>query len=283
MSMISLAWVTSDGVDYWPVGVCRRYYQNSGVAAIFRKNQKVGAEIVSLDYGLLRTLHRMLRQLTDIGEQMEKGPRKVRIVRANEANFAQALEDAKTSLLDLRKASDGKQLQLAEREAKVEDLKAKLNACDSNKEFQLLKDRIAADIQANSVLQDEILEQLERIDELTEEVGSATKNHEKSQVESARISDEVALELKALDAEKERITQELAEKEKEIPTDLVSIYRRQVNGKGEKALGLTDTETCGNCNQTLTAQTANDLVMKQPVFCKGCGCWLYLAETHPAG
>ena len=199
MSMISLAWVTSDGVDYWPVGVCRRYYQNSGVAAIFRKNQKVGAEIVSLDYGLLRTLHRMLRQLTDIGEQMEKGPRKVRIVRANEANFAQALEDAKTSLLDLRKASDGKQLQLAEREAKVEDLKAKLNACDSNKEFQLLKDRIAADIQANSVLQDEILEQLERIDELTEEVGSATKNHEKSQVESARISDEVALELKALD------------------------------------------------------------------------------------
>lgn len=237
---------------------------------------------MSLDYALLRTLHRMLRQLIDIGERMENGPRKVRVVTTNEANFAQSLEQSKAALLDLRKASHTKQMQLAEREAKIEDMKVKLNVCDSNKEFQLLKDRIAADLQANSVLQDEILEQLEKIDVLIEEVDTAKKNYEKSQSESRRIRDEVDLELNALDAEKTRITQELAEKEKLIPADLIVQYRRLVAGKGEDALGLTNSETCGNCNQTLTVQTVSDLMMHKPVFCKGCGCWLYLAENHPA-
>ena len=237
---------------------------------------------MSLDYGLLRTLHRMLRQLTDIGARMDKGPRKVRIVTANDANFSKALDEAKAALLELRKASNAKQLQLGEREAKIEDMKTKLNVCDSNKEFQLLKDRIAADLQANSVLQDEILEQLEKLDVLTDGVDASKKNHEKSQAESKRVSDEVALDLTALVAEKERITGEIAGKEKEIPSDLLIQYRRLVTGKGGDALGATNTETCGNCNQTLTPQTVNDLMMKQPVFCKGCGCWMYLPENHPS-
>lgn len=238
---------------------------------------------MSVDYKLLRTLHRMLRQLTDIGERMEKGPRKLRVVEANEKNFAEALDQAKSALLELRKASNAKQMQLGEREAKIEDMKLKLNACDSNKEFQLLKDRIAADLQANSVLQDEILEQLERLDVLTEEVATAESNFNKSKSESARVRDEVEMEHKALVAEKARISAELTEKEKLIPTDLAIQYRRLVTGKGEDALGVTNSETCGNCNQTLTAQTVSDLMMQHAVFCKGCGCWMYLPENHPAG
>jgi hypothetical protein len=225
----------------------------------------------------------MLRQLTDIAERMEKGPRMIRIVTSNEASFAKSLEEAKHALLELRKASNAKQLQLAEREAKIEDLKNKLNVCDSNKEFQLLKDRIAADLQANSVLQDEILEQLEKLDVLTVDVETAKTNHEKSEIESKRVRNEVESDLKALDAEQTRITQELADEEKQIPADLMDQYRRLVAGKGEDALGLTNSETCGNCNQTLTAQTASDLMMQKSVFCKGCGCWMYLALNHIAG
>ena len=238
---------------------------------------------MSLDYGLLRTLHRMLRQLTDIEERMEKGPRKVEIVIANESSFQTTLDEAKDRLTELRKASHAKNMQLAERETKIEDLKAKLNTCDSNKEFQLLKDRIAADIQANSVLQDEILEQLEKIDVLAEKVESAKQNYEKSQSETKRVTAEVEVELKELESEKVRIGRELAEAEKQLPADLMIEYRRIVAGKGEDALGLTDTETCGNCNQRVTPQTVNDLMLKKPVYCKGCGCLMYLNEGHVAG
>ena len=233
---------------------------------------------MSLDYALLRTLHHKLRMLTDLDERIQKGPRMVKVVSANEANFLRELETAKQNLLELRKASNAKQMQLSEREAKIEDLKAKLNVCDSNKEFQLLKDRIAADEQANSVLQDEILEQLEKLDVLTEEAENAKKNHEKSQADTKQVSAKVEAELRELESEKARVTNELAKAEEGIPFNLMVEYRRLVAGMGEDALGATNTETCGNCNQTLTAQTVNELMMHKPVFCKGCGCLMYLPE-----
>lgn len=233
---------------------------------------------MSLDYGLLRTLHRMLRQLTDIRDRMERGPRKVKVVSNNEATFASELDALKAKTLELRKASNAKQMQLGEREAKVEDMERKLNACDSNKEFQLLKDRIAADNQANSVLQDEILEQLERLDVLAAETKTAEENLNKAKAETSRVKSEVALEIEALKSEQTRIEGELAEAEKTLPHDLVDQYRRLVRGKGEDALGETDTETCGNCNQTMITQRVSDLMMRKPVFCQGCGCLMYLAE-----
>ncbi len=233
---------------------------------------------MSLDYALLRTLHHRLRMLTDLDERIQKGPRKVKIVAANEASFLNALESAKQNLLELRKASNAKQMQLSEREAKIEDLKTKLNVCDSNKEFQLLKDRIAADEQANSVLQDEILEQLEKLDVLAEESDTAKQNFAKAEADTKALSAKVEIELKELEAEKKRVAGELAEAEKSIPIDLTVEYRRLVTGLGEDALGATNTETCGNCNQTLTAQTVNELIMRKPVFCKGCGCLMYLPE-----
>ncbi len=237
---------------------------------------------MSLDYALFRKLHRMLKQLTDIRGRMDKGPRMVKIVTANEAQFLTAMDAAKEAVTKTRMAADAKQMQLGEREAKIEDLKGRLNACDSNKEFQLLKDRIAADLAANSVLQDEILEQLERLDTLVEESDAAKANYAKSQEETKKMTDKVALELKALESELERVTKELAAAENELPIDIVGEYRRLVAGMGEDALGLTDTETCGNCNQQLITQRVADLMMGKAICCQGCGCLMYLAENHPS-
>ncbi|MGC4006942.1 MAG: hypothetical protein QM811_28970 [Pirellulales bacterium] len=50
-------------------------------------------------------------------------------------------------------------------ELKIEDYRNKLNAAQSNREYQALKDQIAASEMAASVLQDEILEIMEKIDQ----------------------------------------------------------------------------------------------------------------------
>ena len=235
---------------------------------------------MSLDYDLLKSLHLKLRLITDIDERIRKGPLKVKVVKSNEAGFLKALEEAKENLLTLRKASNEKQMQLGEREAKIEDLKAKLNACDSNKEFQLLKDRIAADTQANSVLQDEILEQLERLDVLEATQDEAKKNYAQSQTDTTSVQTQVESELKELEQEKIRVSAELAEAEKGIPFDLTVEYQRLVKGKGEDALGSTDTSTCGNCNQQISKQFVSELTLRKAVFCQGCGCLMYLADGY---
>jgi len=237
---------------------------------------------LNIDYGMLRTVHRLLRQIADIRERIEKGPKKVKLVQQNELKFQQAVDAAKETLTQTKMAADAKQLQLGEREATIEKYKGNLNTCDSNKEFQLLKDRIAADEQANSVLSDEILELLERIDVLTEDHATTQANHEKSQQETKAMQDNVASELETLNRELTELRAELVEREKEIPTDLKVDYRRLVEKKGENALTDTDAETCGHCNQRFTTQMAAELLMRKALFCKGCGCLLYPVENHPA-
>jgi len=230
---------------------------------------------MSLDFGLLQTLHRMLRQLTDIDDRMRRGPMKVKVVETNETSFANDEADCLARQEELRRSSREKTMQLNEREAKIEDMKAKLNACDSNKEFQLLKDRIAADLQANSVLEDEILELLERMDAVNAEVVQAQANHKKAKDETAAMRDKVKLELSELEAEKSRVAGELAEGEKSLPGTMMEDYRRLVRLKGENSFAVSMVDTCDNCNQRLTTQTVSDLMLKKLVYCPGCGAVLY--------
>ena len=85
-----------------------------------------------VDYDLLRTLHRMHRQLADIDERMRKGPLQAKIAQNNQATFETALDEATENSKSNRMAANAKQLQLGEREAKVENMKGQLNAADSN-------------------------------------------------------------------------------------------------------------------------------------------------------
>ena len=150
---------------------------------------------MSVDFGLLRTLHRMHRQLADIDERMRKGPLQVKLARNNQAAFEQTLDELKAAARANQMAANAKQLQLGEREAKVEEMKGRLNTADSNKEFQLIKDRIAADEQASSVLADEIFEMLERQDTIDEEVKAAQANVATAISELETLTNKVQTEL----------------------------------------------------------------------------------------
>ena len=206
---------------------------------------------------------------------MRRGPIQIRLVNTTQQGFSDALEAKKLELAAVRKDSKTKQAQLDDREAKVEDLRGKLNAADSNKEYQLLKDRIAADEQANSVQADEIFETLEKIDVLEAEQETARSNLEKAKLETSGIEKKVAAELETCKNEDARIRDELAEALKKLHADLRVPYERNIKTMGEDALASTDLKTCGNCNLTLTQQTTSDLMSSKPMVCKGCGAILY--------
>lgn len=233
---------------------------------------------MAVDYELLRSLHRMHRQLADIDERIRKGPLKVKIATANQANFQEQLDEASERYKKNRLAFGEKQLHLNEREARVADMAARLNAADSNKEYQLLKDRIAADEQANSVLADEIFELLEKQDLIEAEVAQRKEALAKATAEQEKLTATVRGELDLLKEQRQRIADELAQSEKKLPQDVHENYFRRAATKKEDALSETDGRTCGNCHQTLTAQIMSTLMMKHAVFCQGCGALFYLKE-----
>jgi uncharacterized protein len=121
---------------------------------------------IEISAALLQRLHRIYRQRTDLQGQIDRCPRQVHAGETMVAGAKNALDEAIAAIKRAKLAADQKQLQLKEREDRVKSMTSKLNAASSNREFDTLKEQIAADEQANSVLSDEILEALEQIDVL---------------------------------------------------------------------------------------------------------------------
>jgi predicted nucleic acid-binding Zn-ribbon protein len=229
----------------------------------------------------LRTLHRIHRQLGDLREQQASGPRRVaactRQLEAAEARKAAAQDEVKKA----RMSADQKQLHLKSAEAKHRDLEAKLNACKTNREYQALKEQLAADAMASKVLEDEILESLERIDALKPTVPAAEKEVEAARRLLAEAKAAVDAEAGRLAAEVARVRGELETVEHEIPVDVRDRYERIVKQKGADGMAAVDGQSCGGCFQSLTGNMLSDLLMGRIVVCRSCGRLLYSPESSP--
>jgi uncharacterized protein len=227
---------------------------------------------------VLRTLHRIHRQLTDLKEQLDRGPKQIRATEANVQHREDAMAKTKAEAKALRMAADQQQLQLKSGEDKVKELRRKLNAISSNREYQVLLEQIAADEMTNSVLADEILEALEKIDAFQTNIAEAQAAAAAAKQKAAEVRDEVAKREPALSADIARLEAELQETEATLPAEIREVYRRIVRQKGEDALAMVENQCCGGCNQQVPLNVCNQILMGQPVFCRTCGRMLYMPE-----
>ena len=226
----------------------------------------------------LCTLHRIHRQLSELRSRLARGPKQIAAGDANMSNLSAALDQAKESLQRLRMAADEKELQLKEREGRIGDIKVKMNAASSNREYQAFVEQIAADEQANSVLSDEILELFEKVTEQEASVGQAEANLQLGRDELTKIRARVDGERDKLESEISRLSGSLQAAESQLPSDIRGDYDRIVKARGDDGMAGLDGEYCGGCFQQVTQQTLNELRLSRFVLCKSCGRILYLPE-----
>jgi predicted nucleic acid-binding Zn-ribbon protein len=238
---------------------------------------------VALVSETFRTLHRIHRQLADLADQLAAGPRSV-AVRTKHVETAEAKKTtAQDDLKKAKVAADQKQLQLKTSEAKIKDLEAKLNACKTNREYQTLTEQIAADRMATKVLEDEILEALERVDGLKPTVPAA----EGEVAAAKKLLDEakakVAAETGRLEGEVARVRSELETVERDLPDDVRVKYARIVKQKGADAMAPLEGQSCGGCFQQVTGNMVSDLMLGKMTACRSCGRLLYIPESSRPG
>jgi len=238
---------------------------------------------MSVTADALRELHRIHKQLTDLRVRINRGPKQVAGSEATVRRMQMETEQIKDAHQKARVACDDKQLQLNGREDKITDLENKLNLASSNKEYQALKDQIAADKQANLVLQDEVLEGMEKIDELEAKMEASEADLLKAAGEGAKVKQRVEGEQSSLESDLARVQAELKVAETNLPSDVKDNYTRVAKVRGERALAEVDGEVCGGCFQMLTPNMMNELYMSKPVFCMSCGALLYLPENRGVG
>jgi predicted nucleic acid-binding Zn-ribbon protein len=227
---------------------------------------------------LLQTLHRIHRQLSDLRGRKERGPRQIRAREGNVAKTEAELAAAHDAVKQAKLQGDRKQLDLKSSEARIADWKVKLNTCNSNKEFQTMKEQIAAAEMACSVLADEILESMERVDQLDKAVADVQQRLAAGKTELARFRDAVAQEGAVVVGDIKRLEADLADAEKALPADFRADYDRVIRAKGADGMARTEEGTCEGCGQRITLNQQNQLLLNKPVFCTACGRLLYRGE-----
>ena len=226
----------------------------------------------------LRELHRIHTEIQRVRTELERGPRQVRAKQRLVENKTAEIEQLRGRLTQTRKNADEKGLQLKSNEAKLHNLQIKLNQATSNREFDAVKGQMDADTMANSVLEDEILEALEKVDALRTGIETAQKEKAALDADAEKFASNVAASEGDLKAELSRLESSLAVAEKIIPAGLMSDYKRLVQGHGASALAPIDGKACSNCMNTVTTQQSIDLRSGRFTFCRNCGRLLYQAE-----
>lgn len=226
----------------------------------------------------LRELHRIHEQLADLRDRVERGPKQIRAREANVAELKALADEAHNRAKETQMAIDRKQLDLKAGEQKVVDLRIKLNASSSNKEYQALVEQIAAAEMAGSVLADEILESMEKLDGLKAAIKDAERQVDAGSQEMEKTRRAVEDAAASLQADIHRLEESLVHAEADLPAEFKSDYQRLIRGKGAQGLAPVEDGVCGGCGQQITLNMQNELMLSRPIFCKSCGCLLYLSE-----
>jgi len=228
----------------------------------------------------LQELHRIHQQLSDLRDRLERGPKQITAREANVTRLEQVLSQVQAEAKAAKVAADQKNLQLKSDEGKIKDLRTKLNQANSNREYQALLEQIAASEMANSVLSDEILDALEKVDEFDKLIAEAKQNVAKGKEELATTRQNVQSKLDQLIAEVGRLEGELQASESKLPADIRQDYERIVRSKGADGMAQIEGEYCGGCHRQITPNMYSSLKLNHAVFCKMCGRLLYLPEDR---
>jgi hypothetical protein len=75
-----------------------------------------------------------------------------------------------------------------------------------------------------------------------------------------------------------RLEIELVDSEAALPENFKVDYERVVRNKGADALATVEDGVCTGCGQQITLNMQSELQLSKLIFCRSCGCLLYLPE-----
>jgi uncharacterized protein len=231
---------------------------------------------------LFEQLHGLRTRLHEIETSRERAKRQLAIKTTGINKKKEELEQTRNDLKQARMAVDQKNLQLKTNESKIADWKNKQNQASSNREYDIIKNQILADTMANSVLEDEIIESLEKVDRAQIAIKEKEQEVAAAESEFKKVESDLTAKLPGLEAEAAKLRIEVEETEKHLPPEIEVIYRRLVQAHGPDALSAVATRSCSNCYLELTQQMLVELRAGKPLMCKSCARYLYVPSTVPS-
>ena len=224
-------------------------------------------------------LHDLLKQLQTAEQMLEHGPRRIAVAQKKVFAAQAACDEQKEAIKQLKKSADQSALNLKGREAEQAKLALRLNEASSNKEYQIIQTQLESEKAADSVLEDEILVLLEKVDAAGEELVERENDLAKAEQGKQDITADVQQREPGLKSDVARLNGAIAEAEEQVPAgDARTTYRRLRAAQGASSLSPVEDDYCAECNTAVTPQDAVQLNLGEFLLCRACGRILYRPE-----
>jgi len=184
-----------------------------------------------------------------------------------------ALEEESKKLQVSHKEKEG---DLKEKEEAIKKHQTKLYQVKTNPEFTALEKEIGSITADSSLLEEEIIMLLDRVDEIKKKVAKEKEilDGEKKKVDEEK--EKIDLQRKAAEAEYNDLSGKRKEFASGIDKGVLAKYERILHKKDGLAMVPVVGGACGGCNMNLPPQVINEAQMKKTLtFCGNCARILY--------
>ena len=188
-------------------------------------------------------------------------------------------EEKHEEKLSRQKEIDRKELDLKTDEGEITKYNVQLNSIKTNKEYTALCTEIGSKKADMSILEDEILNTMSKLESVNEENNKLQEDLRREEESLKNLIESVDADVKKTDIEIEEIQNDQKKYIDALDENSLKHYNRLSSIKGGKAVVAVIDNMCGGCSMKITAQTLNLLMgSNELVFCQSCSRILYLEE-----
>ena len=224
----------------------------------------------------VQSLKNNISELEASQERRKQDVQKKKVQIEKEKALAEKKHEEKMAV---QKEIDRKELDLKTNEEEITKYNVQLNSIKTNKEYSALISEIGSKKADMSILEDEILDTMSRLEITNQRHVKSTEDLRDEEESLKDLTNSVDTEIKEADIEIEKIKNEQKKYIDLLDEHSLKNYNRLSNIKGGNAIVPVIGNVCGGCSMNVTAQTLNELMGgKDLVFCRSCSRILYLDE-----
>jgi len=225
----------------------------------------------------VQSLKNKIKELETSQERRKQDVQKKKDQIEEEKALAEKKQEEKVTV---QKDIDRKELDLKTNEGEITKYNVQLNSIKTNKEYSALITEIGSKKADMSILEDEILDTMSKLEAANQGLEKATENLRSEEQSLKDLINTVDAEVKVTDTEIEKIKGEQKKYIDLLDEHSLQSYNRLSNIQGGKAIVPVIGNVCGGCSMNITTQTLNELMSsKDLVFCRSCSRILYLDEN----
>ena len=236
---------------------------------------------LSQSLATLYELQKIDTQIKKLDEDKKSIPYQIEQLAIEFEKYKKQLKEKQDELEAMQKELRSKNRTLDLQQEQLKKYYPQRKIVKTEKEYNALEREINNLQKTNSILEDEILELLFSIDEVTEELKEYQNVYREEKAKYENQSNELLSTSKDFSKQIANWTKKRGFYNNKIDLQLLTIYDEWRIRRGKFLLALVVDNTCSGCNMTIPPQTINEIRKRGGlIYCGSCNRILYLPEAQ---